>query len=143
MAGAHACWKRCTGAVRGISAVKQSDLHESAVAELVERFAAICVEQNKALFGDETSKFNRLFDEMVAIRDELKNRPGDQRSALLSLFNHPDLQVRLQAARMTLAIAPNESRRVVEAIAASRQQPQAGDAGMCLTMLDRGAFVPK
>jgi hypothetical protein len=113
------------------------------VAELVDRFAAICVEQNKALFGGEIAKFNRLYDKMAAIRDELKIRPGDQRSALLALFDHPDIQVRLQAARATLAVAPQELRRMIEAIAASHRQPQAGDAGMSLWNLDRGVFVPK
>jgi hypothetical protein len=42
-----------------------------------------------------------------------------------------------------LAIAPDKARRMIESIAASRCYPQAGDAGMCLTMLDRGVFVPK
>lgn len=119
------------------------NLHELTVAELVGRFAAICIEQNRALFEDEVAKFNRLFDKMVAIVNELKGRPEDQRIALIALFDHPDLQVRLQAAVMALAVAPMELRRTIEAIAASRRQPQAGDAGMCLTMLDRGLFVPE
>ncbi len=123
--------------------MKRSNLHDLTVAELVKRFAAICVEQNKALFLDEIAKFNRLYDKMAAIRDELKIRAGDQRGALLVLFDHPDIQVRLQAARAALAVAPQESRRMIEAIAASHRQPQAGDAGMSLWNLDRGVFVPK
>jgi len=53
-----------------------------------------------------------------------------------------DIQVRSQSARATLAVAPAEARRAIEAIAASRQYPQAGDAGMTLINLDRGIFVP-
>ncbi len=79
---------------------------------------------------------------MDAINKELKSRPGDERRALLSLLTHPNMQVRLKAAKATLAIAPIEARRVIEAIAAMTWPPQSGDAGMCLTMLDRGIFVP-
>jgi hypothetical protein len=86
------------------------------VAELVDRFAAICVKQDKALFEDEVAKFNRLSRQMVAIRDELKSRPGDQRSALHALFEHPNLQVRLQAAKATLAVAPETARQMIERI---------------------------
>jgi len=123
--------------------MRKSDLHELTVIDLVERFAGICVQQNKALFGDEIAKFNRLYDQMVAVESELKSRPGDQRLALLTLFSHRDLQVRLQAAKTTLAVAPNEARRMIEAIAASNRFPQTGDAGMCLINLDRGIFVPE
>lgn len=123
--------------------MKSINLSDLSVAELIERFTAICIEQNKALFEDEIAKFNRLFDEMAAVRNELRSRPGDQRRALCALFDHPDPQVRLQAARLSLAVAPDEARRVIEAIAASRRYPQAGGAGMCLTMLDRGVFVPE
>ena len=122
--------------------MKNQNLRGWTVAELVNRFTAICVEQDKALFGDEVAKFNRLFGQMVAIRDELKSRPGDQRSALLALFEHPNLQVRLQAAKATLAVAPAAARRMIELIQEWGRQPYAGDAGMCLVNLDRGIFVP-
>lgn len=119
------------------------DIHNATVAELVDRFATVCVEQNNALFEDDVSRFNRLYPQMTAIAEELESRPGDQRRALLVLLDHRDIQVRLQAARMTLALAPKEARRVIEDIAVSKWQPQAGDAGMCLFMLDSGNFVPK
>ena len=111
--------------------------------ELVERFAANCVEQNKALLWGEIAKFNRLFDQMVAIENELKSRAGDQRRALLALFDHPNMQVRLQAAKVTLAVAPVAARTMLERIKGWGRQPQAGDAGMSLWNLDRGVFVPK
>jgi Domain of unknown function (DUF2019) len=123
--------------------MKNFDIRQATVPELVDRFAAICVEQNNALFQDEIAKFNRLYDKMTAISEELKCRSGDQRRALVALLDHRDIQVRLQAARMSLAVAPQESRRTLEAIAASKWQPQAGDAGMSLLGLDRGEYVPK
>jgi uncharacterized protein DUF2019 len=81
--------------------------------------------------------------QIFAIGGELKRRPGDQRRALLPLYDHPNIEVRLRAAKRTLAVAPVEARRMIESIAASRWFPHAGDAGMCLELLDRGIFVPE
>lgn len=118
--------------------------HRSAsIDELVERFATVCVEQDKALLWDEHAQFNRLFLQMRQIEQELKSRAGDQRKALLKLYDHPNMQTRLQAAKLTLAVAPEAGRRMLRMIADSRHQPQAGDAGMSLWNLDRGVFVPK
>lgn len=47
------------------------------------------------------------------------------------------------AAKATLAVAPEAARQMLRAIEGWRRQPYAGDAGMCLVMLDRGTFVPK
>jgi murein L,D-transpeptidase YcbB/YkuD len=110
--------------------------------DLVKRFSDIGVAQDEALLNEEIAKFNRLYSEKVAITEELKSRPDDQRSALLTLYNHPNMQVRLNAATATLAVAPDEARRKLEAIANSGLQPQAGDAGMSLWNLDRGVFKP-
>ena len=82
-------------------------LEEMAVRQLVDRFAAICVDQDRALLYSEIAKFNRLYSQMAAIRDELKRRPGDQRRALLDLYTHQNAQVRLQAARASFAVAPD------------------------------------
>jgi hypothetical protein len=123
--------------------MKGLDLGGMTTVELVDRFAVICVKQDQALFENEIAEFNRLYDQMAAIRDELKARRGDQRSALLALFDHQNLQVRLQAAKATLAVAPRAARRMIELIQQWGRQPQAGDAGMCLVNLDRGIFVPK
>jgi hypothetical protein len=79
---------------------------------------------------------------MVKIREELKGRAGDQRLALVALYPHENAQVGLQAARATLAVAPEAARALIEDIAASRKYPQAMDAGMTLSNLDRGVFIP-
>ena len=110
--------------------------------ELVERFVAIGLAQDKALLYDEIGKFNRLFDEKQGVVDELKSWSGDQRHALLALYDHPNLQVRLNAVKNSLALAPEEGRRVLQAMSDSRRYPQAGDAGMTLWALDEGIFKP-
>jgi hypothetical protein len=122
--------------------MKQVDLGAMSSKNLVERFAAIVVAQDQALLGGEITKFNRLFRQMMDVANELKGREGDQRRLLLELFTFPNMQVRVQAAKLTLAVAPVEARKQLEAIADTHWMPQAGDAGMSLSFLDRGVFKP-
>jgi Domain of unknown function (DUF2019) len=112
------------------------------VDQLVERFTVIALDQDKALLMDNYAKFNRLFDLMEAVEQELKAREDDQRRVLLRLYDHPNAQVRLKAVEATLAVAPERARRALEIIAGSREYPQAGAAGMTLDALDEGIFKP-
>lgn len=118
------------------------NLKNMSVQELVDQFALIGVAQDEAIFNDDNAKFDRLYWQMDAVENELKVRNGDQRRALLALFNHDNMQVRLAAAKATLAVAPDAARKKLEAIANSRWYPQAGDAGMSLWNFDRGVFKP-
>jgi len=122
--------------------VKRVTLGELSVEQLVERFVAIGLAQEQADLYDDIGEFNRLFKKMQEVVGELRNRAGDQRSALLTLYDHPNLQVRIKAVKNTLALAPEEGRRVLRAIADSQRQPQAGEAGMSLRNLDAGIFKP-
>jgi hypothetical protein len=110
--------------------------------ELIEQFVASCLGQFQAELESNIKKQNEFITHWMAIAAELKNRPGDERSALVKLYDHPNIQVRLNAARLTLAVAPVAARQVVETIAASRKYPQAGDAGMCLWTIEQGIFTP-
>lgn len=110
--------------------------------ELLDRFVAISLDQDDALLGSEYGRFNRLYDQKISVLNELKSRPGDRRRLLLQLFNHQNAQVRLNAANATLAVAPQEARKMLQAIADSREYPQAGDAGMSLAGLDDGTYRP-
>jgi hypothetical protein len=110
--------------------------------ELVDQFVASCLGQFQAELESNIKKQNEFITYWMAISAELKSRPGDQRSALVKLYDHPNIQVRLNAARLTLAIAPKVARKVVETIAVSRKYPQAGDAGMCLSAIELGIFKP-
>lgn len=122
--------------------MKRMPVREMTSDQLVERFTAISLEQDDALLGGEIARFNRLFDQKTAVVNELKSRTGDQRALLLKLFAHPNAQVRLNAAKATLAVAPDAARKMLHAIEDSKEFPQAGDAGMCLINLDRGIFKP-
>jgi len=122
--------------------MSQPAFQEMSLDQLLARFAAIGVDQDKALLRNEIAKFNRLYDEMDAIENELKARNGDQRRALVGLYDHPNAQVRLNAIKATLAVSPEQARRMLSVMANSREYPQAGDAGMTLVNLERGIFKP-
>jgi hypothetical protein len=117
-------------------------LAEIPTERLVERFAKFGLDQVKAELFGEIGKYNRLYREMASIASELKSRSGDQRRALMSLYSHPNIHVRLAAAKKTLAVAPNEARQVIEGIAVSHDYPYAGEAGITLEFLDDGTFKP-
>ncbi len=112
------------------------------VEDLVALFVANRLKQDEAELAMETRKFKPLYREMVAIRDELRSRPGDQRHALVALLDHPNKEVRLNAAKSVVAIAPTAARKALEGIAASRHYPQAADAQMSIDFLDDGRWVP-
>lgn len=120
----------------------QKKLANMSVPQLVELFIAIGLNQYRARMGDEIAKYNRLFDEMTLVAGELKRRAGDQRAALIKLYDHPNIQVRLAAAKETLAIVPSQARQLIESVAGSGEPVYAGDAGMCLWALDQGIFKP-
>ena len=122
--------------------MKQAKLEDLTVDQLVERFTVITLEQGRALRTSKHAKFNRLFDEMEAVKQELKARDGDQRQALIRLYDHPNPQVRLKAVKATLAVAPEPARRILKVIAELREYAQAGEAGMSLYNLEIGLFKP-
>lgn len=110
--------------------------------ELLDLFAEAAVAQFNAELRSDIGKQNKLIREGWAIVAELKSRKGDQRSELARLYDHPNVQVRLNAARLSLAVAPIAARALIQGIADSKKYPQAMDAGMCLWALDQGIFKP-
>jgi hypothetical protein len=105
-------------------------------------FEKLCLEQYDSIDRGETAAFNRRYDKIQAIETELKSRPGDQRRILMQLYGHANMQVRLTAARATLAVDYLAARREIQEIADSRWGPQCGDAGMTLYALDNGIYRP-
>jgi len=110
--------------------------------QLLERFRTAALAQDTSLLMNDIAEASRLFWRMAEIEDELKRREGDQRRVLLSLYDHPNAQVRLKPVKATLAVAPEAARQELQAIADSREYPQAGEAGLSLWNLDRGIFKP-
>ncbi|RYE33771.1 MAG: DUF2019 domain-containing protein [Hyphomicrobiales bacterium] len=110
--------------------------------ELKRFFEQLCIQQYDALEGNAIASYNRRYDKILAIQNELKSRPGDQRRILMSLFGHPNMQVRLTAAHANLAVDYIAARRELQAIVDEQWFPQSGDAGMTLDNLDSGFYRP-
>lgn len=106
--------------------------------ELVELYAQIGIAQDDAIDRFEQARVNRLFDKKIAVVNELRSRPGDRRRLLFDLYDHPNIQVRLNAAKSTYARNPERAHAVLEEIAATRRLPQSADAGFALTGIAEG-----
>ncbi|SDB31528.1 DUF2019 domain-containing protein [Bauldia litoralis] len=119
-----------------------ASLDRRSIEELVDRYAATGVAQDEAELNDDIGKYNRLVDDIIAVEAELKSRAGDQRTALMKLYDHPNMQVRLNAAHATLAVAPEAARALLMTIRESRWMPQAMQAGMSLRNLENGVYRP-
>ena len=122
--------------------MKRIAINRMTIDELVEKFVELGIDQDLAEVQGQIAKYNRFFKEMMEVERELKSRDGDQRRQLMQLYGHSNLHVWVQAAKMTLAVAPTEAREQLEIMARSGRLPYSGDAGMCLWNLDRGVFKP-
>ena len=103
--------------------MKKANLQDLSVEALIECYVSTGVAQYEAELDDNIRKFNRLYDDVKAVEAELKSRPGDRRTALLTLYDHANMQVRLNAAHATLAVAPEAARGLLVAIRDSRWMP--------------------
>ena len=118
--------------------MKRVNFNDMTVDQLVEHFAAIALEQDEANLFENYRKYNRLYDRMKLLEQELKSRSGDQRRALLPLCDHQNAQVRLKAAFATLAVAPERGRQTLQTISDRNEYPEAGDARETLRNIEQG-----
>ena len=121
--------------------MKRDKLERMTTEQLVKRFTAIALEQDTALRRGEHAKFNRLFDQMETVSEELKGRAGDQRQHLIGLHAHPNAQVRLKSAIATLALTPDAARSTLQSISDRNEYPQAAYARDMLSVLDEGRYM--
>jgi Domain of unknown function (DUF2019) len=115
---------------------------EMTVEELVDRFISIALGQSSAINNDDNSKYNRLFDEMVLLQVELKQREGDRRRLLLPLLQHANAQVRLKAAFATLAVDRVAALAALQKISDQNEYPEAADARGIMESLAEGRYQP-
>jgi hypothetical protein len=123
--------------------MKRLNLSEMSIDQLVERFTALALEQDRALLGENIKRVNQLYDALEDVEDELKLRHGDQRRALLRLYDHPNPQVRVKAVKATLAVEPATARRMLQVIADSREYPQSAEARSSIRYLNEGIYKPQ
>lgn len=104
--------------------------------ELVDRFGKLALEQHNALEADDADRYNALLDRMAPIEVELKQRGSLSYGRLQRLLGHPNITVRLEAARRLMDTMPGTARPVLQQIQTSGHFPQVGDAGMLLAHYD-------
>jgi hypothetical protein len=117
-------------------------LEKLSVDALVEQFISMALAQDTALLHDETAKYNRLFDKMEHVKEQLKGRGDDERRALLPFLQHSNPHVRLKAAIALLALEPQAARAALQKIWEAKEFPQAADALGMLRAIDQGRYVP-
>jgi hypothetical protein len=122
--------------------MKTPQLRNVSLRKLYERFIFASVDQHKSLVAGDHARYNRLFEEIHDITQELKRRGEDERRALVSLFSDSSAQVRLNAAIATLALEPEAARQALQLISDRNEYPQAPYARDMLWALDRGTYKP-
>ncbi|WP_029004622.1 DUF2019 domain-containing protein [Azorhizobium doebereinerae] len=109
--------------------------------ELVALFVDLSLEMKRADDWMENGAYNRAHKKLRDVEAEMKARPGDGRHALLPLLEHPNIQVRLNAAVATLALSP-AAVAAMRGIAPLGYCAQAVDATRMLRSLDSGSWKP-
>ena len=105
------------------------------VDEMLQRFIELSLTQHGALLYLETGPYNRAYMKIKKLVEELEARPGDQRHALIELFDHDNPQVRLNAAKYAHPLFPEESIQVVQSIIDAKKYPQEAHARSALDYL--------
>ena len=89
---------------------------KTSTGDLVTIFARAAVEQGEALRAAEPKKANSKYKTMKKIYAELKVRGPDAQREILTLFEHPEGYVRLNAAAHSLDFDPPAALRVIQII---------------------------
>ena len=129
------------------------DLTTMTIEQLVTYFAETAEAEEEAINGMTTDmsdptrpaavkRSDELCDEIERIDRELRRRGREARLALMPLYDHPNAQVNLQAARYTLGVAPERARERLQVIADSDWPPQFWQARSILSALEHGNLKP-
>lgn len=119
------------------------DLKRATVEELIERFLALGIEQDKMEMEGFGSRANRAIRARLDVEDELKGRDSDARRLLVRFYEHQNIQVQCNAASATLALFPEKARRKLEQIRSRKLGVTSLEAGMTLVNIDKGRDVPR
>jgi hypothetical protein len=122
--------------------MNRRNLKDMTLQELIDLFAQNGIEQDRVIRRGEAPKFTDIFYAMGAIDAELTRRGPHAKMSLSELYDHPNMQVRLQAAKVARDVDPVNARQVLETIAKSVRMPQAADARGTLRILNSRSVSP-
>ena len=115
-------------------------------AELVARYIGLSVKQSTAHYEEDDAiavqEYNRLYKGINAISHVLRARGVEARRALIPLLQHPNPQVRLNAAHELLAIAHDQAYATLEKLSEGEPGIFRLKAGMALSLLEDGTYKP-
>lgn len=109
---------------------------------LVAIYIEISRKEDDAMLRNDIARATGLVYRRKEVDDVLRARGIEARRMLLPLLRHSNAQVRLNAAKHLLAVAPEAARATLEDLAAHGPGQQQGSAGMCLSLVDDGTFKP-
>lgn len=122
--------------------MKQYDLTQVPIDDLIARFAEIAKKRGEAVLDLNSRRANVFYDQMKAIDDELRARGVEARLKLAPLLRDRDRLVRFYAAEKLLGLIPGESRAVMEWNAKYGADSIAADARGFMRALDAGTYQP-
>jgi Domain of unknown function (DUF2019) len=122
--------------------MKKGDWAKQSIQDLVAAYLDVSLKEADAVERGETAKVRRLFEKRMQLDRLIRSRGLPARKSLIPLLDHRNAQVRLNAAKHLLAVAPTEARATLEDLAAHGPSQQRGDAGMCFWYMDKGIFKP-
>lgn len=114
----------------------ETNYSATSVDDLLKRFEEVCIEQYDTYITDDLEKYNKDFEILVSIKDELKARGSEARRSLLRLLTNENPQVRLQAAKFVYPVARDEAKKCLQDIEAAKLPDQSLSAGMALYRLE-------
>ena len=112
------------------------------IERLIRIYEGVSVEEFDALELGDMPLVRKLFDKLESIDREIRARGVEARRKMVQLLSHHNPQVRINAAKALLAIAPQEARSALELLASRGPSIQRLDARMCIRHLEEGVFKP-
>jgi hypothetical protein len=118
----------------------RSDLSSLSNDQLVARFVKDGEAQYQALIRFDYKAYDKMIGDMMYITSELKWRVPDARSALLPLLTHPNVSVRLAAARVCMHVSLAQALPVIREIEANHVEVIGMEAWEILSGYARGEY---
>lgn len=110
--------------------------------ELISLFASLSEQQYPLTLNDEVRKSTLLIKKRYEIDRELRKRGIAARLELTKLFMHPNIQVRVNAAKSSLGVAREPALNVLRQITKEDFGPFRLDAGMTIALVEDGTVTP-
>jgi hypothetical protein len=120
--------------------MRRPDLSGRSNEQLIARFVGDGEAQYQALIRLDNLAYDKMIRDMMYITSELKWRVPDARPALLPLLSHPNVSVRLAAARICMRFAVAQALPVVRDIEANYSEEIGMEASDILSNYESGEY---